>query len=90
LEYSAYWMAQEIDSVGMKIETLHGIFHGKNPGHTLEYQGKCCVCAKETIVSITKTSSGYGFIGGVIHDFEAPNFIIKCDVCFHQGSKKTA
>ena len=73
--------------MGVNIEILHKIFQEKTNGHTLEFRGKCCVCSQEAIMKITKTSSGYGFIGGVIHETDLTNFIIKCDVCYQQGEK---
>lgn len=66
----------------VKIETLHEIFKHKKDGRPLEYQGRCRFCGKSTCITITKTSSGYGFLGGVIREPEALKIIMECETCF--------
>jgi hypothetical protein len=73
----------------VKIETLHEIFKHKQDDQPLEYQGTCRTCGKSTSVTITKTTSGYGFLGGVIREAEAPDITLECDACFKRSLQKS-
>ena len=68
--------------MGINIETLHELFLEKTRGHRLEFQGPCCLCGKTTKVTVTKTDSGYGFLGGVVHENPTRSYIVECDACF--------
>ena len=66
----------------VKKETLDQIFRHGEKKQAFEYEGKCCKCGQATVVSITKTLSGYGFLGGVLYEDEIQDFIIECAGCY--------
>ena len=68
--------------MSIKLKTLDNIFRNSEGGFTVKHEGKCCKCLKSTTISITKTSSGYGFLGGVLHEDKDSELLIECAECF--------
>ena len=63
------------------IEVLNKIFEA-NPGKpTIELKDKCSDCGREVIISITRTSGGFGVLGGVLFKHNSVSYIFKCSDC---------
>lgn len=67
----------------LSIQILNKIFEQKPNNGTIHYDGKCYYCGHETEISITKTSSGYGLLGGVIFKSNPDEFLLECDHCYN-------
>lgn len=65
----------------LDLEILNEIFEENSNSGTIHYEGKCHNCGDETIVSITKTQSGYGFLGGILYKAESNQLMIECVHC---------
>ena len=66
----------------IKIKALDQLF-GFSGGKEITINGNCSNCGRTSIVNITKTDSGYGFIGGILYSTDFfQHFIIECDHCF--------
>jgi hypothetical protein len=71
----------------LNIKTLHEIFKHQKDGHSIIYEGKCCLCGKSTRINITKTLSGYGFLGGVLIETHTKDLNMECENCFKDRVK---
>ena len=64
------------------IQALDQLF-GFSGSKKISINGTCRNCGRSLRLSITKTSSGYGFLGGMLHQYDFfQNFVIECAQCF--------
>jgi len=71
------------------ISTLKKIFE-TNPGKpTIEMKEKCSDCGRELIISITRTSGGFGLKGGLLFKNNAVSYFVKCPDCNKLNPGKT-
>jgi hypothetical protein len=69
------------------LESLNRIFEqSKNPA-TYIYHDKCDICGCSVKIEITKTSGGYGLIGGILYEQDPENINALCIGC-HTKFKK--
>jgi len=55
------------------------------------YSSRCHNCGHETEVSITKTSGGYGLLGGILYEYSTEKIRVLCSACYEkQGFINTA
>jgi len=71
------------------VNTLRKIFE-KNPGKSVvELKDSCSDCGREVIISITRTSGGFGVLGGALFKSEAESIFVKCPDCCKLKPGKT-
>ena len=69
------------------LESLNRIFEqNKNPT-TYIYHDKCDSCKCSVKIKITKTSGGYGLIGGILYEQSPENIIALCVGCYTKFKK---
>lgn len=71
-------------------DTLNRMFNDNLAKKHHKQTGWCYYCGSDVTIKIEKTSSGYGFQGGVLY-VEAPEqFLIACEHCFkNNGNLKS-
>ena len=62
-------------------ETLDRMFDDTGKKHH-NHTGRCCSCESDVSVTIDKTSSGYGFQGGVLYESNTGQILVQCERCF--------
>jgi len=58
----------------------------ENP-ETCCFQGKCHFCGRLVNIEISKTSGGYGLLGGVLYEPDRENFIALCGDCYGKNKE---
>ena len=72
------------------LESINKIFEqNKNPA-TFTLQGRCDVCGCSLKIEITKTSGGYGLLGGMLCEPDTENYIALCVGCYEKSGKLKA
>jgi hypothetical protein len=64
------------------IEILKKIFKDKPVKSTIELNGKCSDCECEVKIRITRTSGGFGLLGGYLLKSSPDEFFAKCPDCY--------
>ena len=63
------------------LEVLQKMFK-ENPGRsTIEMKDRCSQCGREVVISITRTSGGFGLMGGVLFNHNSVSCFFKCSDC---------
>lgn len=69
------------------IESLDRIFEqNKNP-EQCTYRGKCECCGCFVKIEISKTSGGFGMLGGVLYEPEPQKYLVQCVDCYEKREK---
>ena len=69
------------------LESLDRIFEqNKNPA-TFTHRGRCGICGCSVKIEITKTSGGYGLLGGMLYEPDTENYISLCVGCYEESGK---
>ena len=71
----------------VNIKTLNRLFNAETDISHMNFSGKCTSCGCDVKTTITITSGGYGFMGGVLYETEEGEFILKCSACFKDRKK---
>ena len=71
----------------IRIESLNRLFERNDNPHTYTYRGKCQTCGSSTNIEISKTSGGYGLLGGVLYETGLDNLIALCARCYDKYGK---
>lgn len=74
----------------IKIESLNCMWNQFKIAHHFKYIGKCSNCGSDVQIEITKTSGGYGFLGGVFCESYSKAPIALCEDCYKKSRVKTA
>ena len=61
----------------------------KNPA-TCTYRDRCNICGCLVKIEITKTSGGYGLLGGMLYEPDTENYISLCVGCYEKSGKLMA
>lgn len=69
------------------IESLNKLFERNNNPNTFTFRGKCQTCGISTKIEISKTSGGYGLLGGVLYESDPENHIALCARCYEKYGK---
>ena len=85
IPFSAYRMAPK--SI-IKVESLNKLFERNNNPHTCTYRGKCQTCNSSMNIEISKTSGGYGLLGGVLYESDHEKYVALCNDCYKKFGKK--
>lgn len=64
------------------IETLNRIAESNNNATHFSYGCKCHNCGCDFDIKITKTSGGYGLLGGVLYEPKLQNLLALCLDCY--------
>jgi len=64
------------------IETLDIIAEYNNKADHFNYGCKCHKCGCDVDIEITRTSGGYGLLGGVLYEPNPENLLAFCAVCY--------
>ena len=71
----------------ISVESLNKLFERNNNPQTYTYRDKCQTCGSLTTIEISKTSGGYGLIGGVLYETDLDNLIALCVRCYDKYGK---
>jgi hypothetical protein len=71
------------------IEILKKIFKDKPKKSTIELNCKCSDCGCDVNIGITRTSGGFGLLGGYLLKSSTGEFIAKCPDCYKTNPKIT-
>ena len=74
----------------MRLETIKQIYEvHKNPVNCT-YRSNCHICSRFVEIHISKTSGGYGLLGGILHEQGKNDIIAICVNCYeeHQSSRQ--
>lgn len=66
----------------IQIDSLHQICNQSNCATHFKYTDKCTSCGLDVEIEITKTSGGYGLIGGVLYEPEPKVILAICADCY--------
>ena len=69
------------------IDSLNWMFGQRKNPKTVKYESKCHNCGCDVKIEISKTSGGYGFLGGVLYETDADDYYAICSVCYKKQSK---
>jgi len=75
-----HWNLANRDANPMVI--LREIFETATEKSTIELKAKCSDCGGEVILAITRTSGGYGLIGGALLKGKDESWLVKCADCY--------
>jgi hypothetical protein len=64
------------------IETLNKLAERHNNADHFTYGCKCHKCGCDVDIMITRTSGGYGLLGGVLYEPDPENLLAFCEVCY--------
>ena len=64
------------------IETLNRIAEANHKATHFSYGCKCHNCGYDFDIEITKTSGGYGLLGGVLYEPNPQNLVALCLACY--------
>ena len=67
------------------IESLDRMFEQSPEQCT--YRGKCECCGCFVKIEISKTSGGYGMLGGVLYEPEQQKYLVQCVDCYGKREK---
>ena len=63
------------------LEILQKMFNA-NPGRsTIKMTDRCSQCGRKVVLSITRTSGGFGLKGGVLLKHNSVSYFLKCSDC---------
>ena len=65
----------------VKVESLDIMFEQSTSSKPLSFEGTCHNCGYDVVVELTKTSGGYGLLGGVLYEPDPDHIILVCDRC---------
>lgn len=65
----------------ISVESLDRMFEDGNNPARLDYRGKCVNCGSVVTVEISRTSGGYGLLGGVLLESETESYSVVCANC---------
>lgn len=66
----------------IKVDSLDCMWNQSKIGNHLKYIGKCRYCGSDVEIEITKTSGGYGLLGGVLCESASKTPIVLCADCY--------
>jgi hypothetical protein len=70
----------------IKEETLNRLFNCDLKKKYIDHTGRCdCCCGSDIVITIERTSGGYGFKGGVLYEEATDQFLIQCEHCFKEN-----
>ena len=66
----------------ISIESLVELFEENNDPDQYVYRDQCFICGFDLEIAITKTSVGYGFNRGVLHESNPKRLKALCEKCY--------
>ena len=64
------------------VESIESVFAQSPDANHCIYASKCHKCQRDTEIRITKTSGGYGFLGGILYEPYPHVYLILCSDCY--------
>ena len=72
------------------LASLNRIFEqNKNPA-IFTHRGRCDICGCSVKIEITKTSGGYGLLGGMLYEPDTESYFALCVSCYEKSGKLMA
>ena len=69
------------------VKSIEKLFAQNSNPKQYNFQGNCHHCGCSVEVEITKTSIGYGMLGGVLYEPNPQNFLALCEACYEKTLK---
>ena len=66
----------------ISIESLVELFEENKDLDQSIFGDQCFICGCDVEIAITKTSGGYGFNGGVLHESNPKRLNVLCEICY--------
>ena len=67
------------------VKALSKLFDGEIKKNQIRLEGKCAGCGCDVKISITRTSGGFGLMGGMVFEMEDGRLLCKCGQCHKKG-----
>jgi len=64
----------------IELERLNKIF--ADGTKSKQFDAKCSCCGCDVHIRITRTSGGFGFLGGVLYETDTDQYLAKCTHCY--------
>ena len=71
----------------VRVDSLDRLFEQNNNPNNLTYKDQCTHCGSVVEIKITRTSGGYGLIGGALCETDPPNYFALCPYCYEKFGK---
>jgi len=70
------------------VESLNRMFAQRKNPTTITYRDTCHICGSLTKIEISKTSGGYGLLGGIVYEPEPDTVFVLCVGCHEKYGKR--
>lgn len=71
----------------IKLDSLNRMFDQKQNPETITYKDRCYSCGCSVEIEISKTSGGFGLLGGVLYEIGSEEYDAICVGCYERYCK---